>query len=111
MRYEVLLTEDAERGLEELYDFASEHDVPGKGEALLRRIEDVIESTAAFLERGSYPRELLALGIREYRQTFCKPYRVIYRIVRLRVFVLLIADSRRNMQTLPARRIAGRHGR
>ena len=107
MRCEVLLTVDAERDLDEFYDFVSEHDVPGIGEARLRRIEDVIESLAAFLEGGSYPRELLALGIREYRQTFCKPYRVIYRIVRLRVLVLLIADGRRNMQTLLARRLLG----
>ncbi len=107
MRYEVLLTEDAERDLEELYDYVSEHDAPGKAEALLHRVEQVMESLAALPERGSYPRELLALGIREYRQTFFKPYRIIYRVVRPRVYILLIADGRRNMQTLLARRLLG----
>ena len=29
--------------------------------------------------RGSYPKELLDLGIREYREVFFKPYRLIYR--------------------------------
>lgn len=82
MRYEVLLTEDAERDLEELYDYVSEHDAPGEAEALLQRIEQVIGSIAALPERGSYPRELLALRIRDYRQTFYKPYRIIYRVVR-----------------------------
>ena len=107
MRYEVLLTEDAEWDLGELFDYVSERDVPGKAEALLHRVEQVMESLAALPERGSYPRELLALGIREYRQTFFKPYRVIYRVVQPRVYILLIADGRRNMQTLLAQRLLG----
>lgn len=107
MRYEVLLIEDAERDLEELYDYVFEHDAPGRAEALLQRIEQVMESLATFPERGAYPKELLALGIREYRQTFFKPYRVIYRVVGARVFILLIVDGRRNMQALLARRLLG----
>jgi toxin ParE1/3/4 len=56
-------------------------------------------------ERGSYPKELLTLGIREYRQIFFKPYRVIYRIMGDRAYVLLIADGRRDMETLLQRRL------
>ena len=59
------------------------------------------------LFRSAHPRELLALGIREYRQTFFKPYRVIYRASGRRVYVYLIADGRRDMQTLLARRLFG----
>jgi len=59
------------------------------------------------LERGSHPKELLVLGIREYRQTFFKPYRLIYRIVGQRVHVYLIVDGRRDMQGLLARRLLG----
>jgi len=49
----------------------------------------------------------LALGIREYRQTFFKPCRVIYRIGGPRIYVYLIADGRRDMQTLLTRRLFG----
>lgn len=56
-------------------------------------------------ERGSRPKELLALGIREYRQVFFKPYRAIYRVIGRRVYVYLVADGRRDMQTLLARRL------
>ena len=49
----------------------------------------------------------MALGIKEYRQTFFKPYRVIYRIERRRVYVYLIIDGRRDMQSLLARRLLG----
>jgi toxin ParE1/3/4 len=57
--------------------------------------------------RGSYPRELLGLRIKEYRQVFFKPYRLIYRVVARDVVVFVIADGRRDMQSLLARRLLG----
>jgi toxin ParE1/3/4 len=107
MRYEGLLTKDAERDLEEIYDYIAEYDAPGKADHLLDSIEKVVESLSAFPERGSHPKELLALGIRESRQTFFKPCRVIYRVFGQRAYVYLIADGRRDMQTLLARRLFG----
>lgn len=74
---------------------------------MLDRIQKIIDTLATSPERGSYPKELLALGIREYRQTFFKPYRVIYRIIGQRVYVYLIADGRRDMQSLLERRLLG----
>ena len=104
MRFEVLLTEAADGDLEELYDFIAEHDAPSKADDVIDHIEKVLERLAAFPQRGSFPKELLALGIREYRETFFKPYRVIYRIIGQRVVVYIIADGRRNMQALLERR-------
>jgi len=107
MRFEVLLTEDASSDLEELYDYIAEHDTPAKADYVLDRIEKVMETLATFPDRGSCPKELLALGIREYRQTFFKPYRVIYRVVGKRGYVYLIVDGRRDMQALLQRRLLG----
>ncbi len=107
MRFDVLLTEHSERDLDELYGYIAEHDTPGNAAHVLDRIEKVMESLSTFPERGSRPKELLALGIREYRQTFFKPYRLIYRIVEQRVYVYLIVDGRRDMQALLARRLFG----
>jgi toxin ParE1/3/4 len=45
--------------------------------------------------------------MRDYRQTFFKPYRVIYRVEGQRVYAYLIADGRRDMQSLLARRLLG----
>ena len=107
MRYQVLLTEDAQRDLEELHDYISEFDTPANADYVLNRVLEVAASLAAFPERGAYPKELLALGIREYRQTFFKPYRVIYRVIGKRVYIYLIADGRRDMQSLLSRRLLG----
>lgn len=107
MRYEVLLTAGAERDLEEIYDYIAEFDSPDKVDYVLDRLHAVADSLAAFPQRGSHPRELQDLGIREYRQTLFKPYRVIYRVVGKQVFIYLIADGRRDMQSLLSRRLLG----
>jgi len=105
MRFSVFLTDDAARDLEELHDCLSLHDGPGKADHVIVRIEKAFNSLSEFPRRGVYPRELLALGIREYREIFFKPYRIIYRIIEDKVYVLLIADGRRDMQTLLQRRL------
>jgi toxin ParE1/3/4 len=107
MRVEVFLTGDANRDLEEIHKYVAEHDAPGKAEDLLDKIDAVIKTLSANPNRGSYAKELSALGIREYRQIFYKPYRVIYRVSGKRVYVYLIADGRRDFQTLLARRLLG----
>lgn len=68
---------------------------------------EVAEILAAFPERGAYPKELLALGICEYRQAHFKPYRLIYRVIGKQVFIYMIADGRRDMQALLSRRMLG----
>lgn len=106
-RCEVLLTEGAEKDLESIYDYIAEFDSTANANYVLDRLLEVAEGLATFPERGSYPKELLALGIRDYRQSFFKPYRVIYRVVEQRIYVYLIADGRRDMQSLLARRLLG----
>ena len=105
MSYEVLLTEDAEKDLEELYDYLLEHDLPEKAGHVLKMMEDTFSRLSTLPHRGVYPKELLALGIREYREVFYQPYRIVYRVIQETVYVLLIADGRRDLQTLLQRRL------
>ena len=71
----------------------------------MKQIEKAFTRLSEFPDRGTHPKELLALGIREYREVFFKPYRIIYRVMVKNVYVLLIADGRRDMQTLLQRRL------
>jgi len=107
MAFRVLLTGDAQRDLEDIYDYIAEHDSPAAANHVLERIEEAVQSLSRFPKQGNYPKELLALGIHEYRETFFKPYRIIYRVAGNAVFVYLICDGRRNMQTLLTRRLLG----
>ena len=101
----VMLTSDAARDLKELYDFIAQHDAPGKAEHVIGKIEEALTNLSESPERGAYPKELLALGNRDYREIFFKPYRIIYRVMSNAVYVLLIADGRRDMRTLLQRRL------
>ena len=104
-QYLVILTEDAQADLEELYDYVAAHDAPAKANALLDKLEHVLQSLAQLPERGAVTKELRDIGIREYREVYYKPYRVIYRVLDNTVAVYLVVDGRRNMQTLLTRRL------
>jgi toxin ParE1/3/4 len=105
--FEVLLTEGAEQDLESIYHYVAEFDSAASANHVLDRLMQVTESLSRFPARGSHPKELIALGIKEYRQATSKPYRVIYRVTGARVIVYLIVDARRDMQSLLARRLLG----
>lgn len=106
-KFEVLLAKGAEQDLEAIHDYISEFDCVANANYVLDELMDVVESLSKFPERGSYPKELVSLGIKEYRQTFFKPYRVIYRVTADQVIIYLIADGRSDMQSVLARRLLG----
>lgn len=106
-RYEVLLAQGAEQDLESIHDHIAEFDCLANAHRVLDQLMAVVDGLAHLPERGSYPKELVALGIKEYRQTAFKPYRVIYRVVGPRVVIYLIVDGRRDMQSVLARRLLG----
>ena len=106
-KFEVLLTQGAEQDLEAIHDYICEFDCVANANDALDALMDVVKSLSRFPERGSYPKELVGLGIKEYRQTFFKPYRVIYSVADTKVIIYLIADGRRDMQAVLARRLLG----
>ena len=106
-KYRVLLTHGAEQDMESIYDYIAEFDDPAKADHVLDQLMATAEKLAVMPERGSYPKELVGLGIKEYRQVFFKPYRLIYRVMNADVVVYVIADGRRDMQSLLTRRLLG----
>lgn len=107
-KFEVELTQGAEDDLEAIFDYLSEHRSRDDAVALLDAFAGKIEALEQFPLRGSVPKELDGFGIKEFRQLLLHPYRLIYRVAGNRVFVLLIADGRRDMQALLERRLLGR---
>ena len=106
-KFEVLLTQGAEQDIEAIYDYVCGFDCVASANYVLDALMDVVENLSRLQERGSYPKELVSLGIKEYRQTFFKPYRVIYRVADNKVIIYLIVDGRRDMQAVLARRLLG----
>jgi toxin ParE1/3/4 len=63
MSWMVLLTDDAARDLEDLYNYISMHDVPGKADHVLEKLEKAFGSLSENPHRGAYPKELLSIGV------------------------------------------------
>lgn len=107
MAYEVLLTLGAEHDLTEIHEYIREPDSPAAAEYVLVHLIETADRLAENPNRGAFPPELIGLGMREFRQVFFKPYRLIYRVMDRRVVVHLIADGRRDMPALLTRRLLG----
>jgi len=107
MKYKVSLTDDAVRDLEDIDDYISEYDSLENADYVLDKIEEAVLSLSVLPDRGTCPKELSTLGIKEYREVFFKPYRIIYRVVNKNIYVYVIADGRRDMQALLGRRLLG----
>ena len=67
----------------------------------------LLKILALLPDRGAHPPELLALGIRDFRQTGFRPYRVIYRVGGDQMVIHLIVDGRRDLPSLLGRRLLG----
>jgi toxin ParE1/3/4 len=101
----VHLTEEAEADLLDLFEYIARKDTTESAYHVLGALEDLILSLDLQPERGHYPPELVDHGIKDYREVFFKPYRVIYEVKAKRVFVLACFDGRRDMQLLLERRL------
>lgn len=104
-RRRVNLSASAERDLSLLVGYIAECDSLEKAEHVLAKLTDLIESLAEHAQRGVVVNELRAIGITQYQQLVWKPYRVVYEIEGDTVFVMVIADGRRDMQTLLQQRL------
>ena len=100
MRFEVVLSADAERDIDEIARYIAENDGLAHATGVLNGLEQACFGLAEFPDRGNIPKELVALGIREYREVHFKPYRIVYRVTRRRVVIYCVLDGRRDMQSL-----------
>jgi toxin ParE1/3/4 len=107
--FEVRITKGAESDLEALHSYIAVNRSGKEAEALLGGILDKIITLETFQLRGPVCPELDRLGISEFRQIYHGPYRLIYRVNDKIVYIMIIADSRRDMKALLERRLLG-HG-
>jgi len=105
MAFEILLSDEAERDIEDIYLYIAEHDGVPNADRVLTALYDTCTRLSAFPNKGNVPKELRALGIAEYREAHYKPYRIIYRVFGRRVVVYCVLDGRQDMQTLLQRRL------
>ena len=91
--------------MDDIFDFIALHDAFEKAEHVYHKLLEIIEGLSVLPSRGVHPPELAEQGITDYRETFFKPYRIVYRIERKSVFVVMVADGRRDMRKLLEQRL------
>ena len=105
MPYCIQFTNHAINDLEGIYDYIYLNDGPGKTDHVINKIESIINKLVEYPNRGVYPIELKEVGIKDFREVFFKPYRIIYKILKDTVYVMMITDGRRDIQSLLQRRL------
>ena len=103
--YQVKITHEAERDIEDIYNYITMNDSIDNAEYVLEKLEELILSLAEAPERGHYPEELSIQGIKDFKEVIFKPYRVIYEISASKVIIHLCVDGRRDMKSLLERRL------
>lgn len=105
MPFDVLLVEDAESDIEDIWRDVAAADGIEKADRLI----DALEEACGWLREAPYwgnvPKELQGLGMTEYRETHHKPYQIISRVFESRVIIFCVADGRRDVQSLLDRRL------
>lgn len=105
MKFAVLMTEDAQRDLDDIHASIASQDGLTRAAAVLDGLGATLSKLTKFPNRGEHPPELLALGIRQFRQVHYKPYRAICQVTGPEIHVLVVADGRRDMQAPLQRRL------
>ena len=95
--YRVRIVREAEEDLAELVKYIANQDSVDRADYVLKRLRDVYELLEQHPARGHFLSELLALGIKSYREVHFKPYRIIYEIIGRDVFIMLIMDAQRSV--------------
>jgi addiction module RelE/StbE family toxin len=103
-QYIVNITANAKNDLRNIISFISQNN-PQTALKILARIESKINTLDHFPNRGGYVPELLKRNIKEYRQLIESPWRIIYRVDENIASVLVIIDSRRNVQDVLIQRL------
>jgi plasmid stabilization system protein ParE len=103
--HRVVWTETARLDLEGIVGFIA---ADGTEQALrtLDRIEQRCQTLERLPDRGRIVPELSAVGALSYREVIERPWRIVYRVERQRVYVIAVLHIRRNLATLLLERLA-----
>ncbi len=101
--YKVVWANVAENDLKNIIAYIAE-DSPQKALNILNKIRQKVSQLYTLPESGRIVPELQDQGIVQYRELIISPWRLIYRIFELKVYVLSVIDSRQNVEDILLKR-------
>ncbi|MBW1745015.1 MAG: type II toxin-antitoxin system RelE/ParE family toxin [Deltaproteobacteria bacterium] len=102
--YEIIWAVVAENDLKEIIEYIAT-DSPANALKVLKRIKQKASSLYTLPERGRIVPELQDQGILLYRELIIPPWRIIYRISEIKVYVLSVLDARQNVEDMLLKRL------
>ena len=108
MTYRVVFTDAALQDLDEIADSISNLHSVRQALYVVHEIRKRVETLKVFPDRGAHLPELVELGAgstMDYRQLHWKPYRIVYFVSGRVVYIMLIADGRRDLPALLMKRL------
>jgi plasmid stabilization system protein ParE len=103
-KYHVVWSRIAENDLRRIIEYIAD-DGPPNALRTFKSIKQKASSLSTFPERGRIVPELRDQGILQYRELVISPWRILYRISEMNVFVLAVLDSRRNIEDVLLERL------
>ena len=101
----VVILEAAEADLRELRRYIIKNFSTLTWQETFSKLKEAIRNLAAFPYLGAIPPELEALHLVQYRQLLSGKNRIIYEVRGEAVYVLIVADMRRDMKSLLLQRL------
>ncbi len=99
IEYKVIWSHAAESDLNEIIKYIAEDSIHN-ALTIFYKIKDKCSGLYTFPNRGRIVPELQEHGILLYRELIIEPWKVIYRISDNSVYVLLVIDSRQNVEDI-----------
>jgi toxin ParE1/3/4 len=104
-KYEVVVDQDAEDDLFDIYAYVALNDSLERADHLFSALRSTCFKLKTLPLRGNIPAELFEIGVVEFREIYCKPYRIIYSTEASKVYVHCVLDGRRDIQTILQERL------
>lgn len=104
MKYNVFLTDSAVGDIVEIWKYVAVNDSTTAADTLKNSLEKTIRQLTLFPGRGHIPPELEQLGIGDYKEVHCGPYRIVFTMRETKVYVIAVFDGRRALQEILAQR-------
>lgn len=101
--YEIIWARVAENDLKEIIEYIA-FDSSANALRIFKKIKNKASSLYTMPERCCRVSELKDQGVMQYRELIIPPWRIMFRISEMKVYVLSVLDSRRNIEDLLLKR-------
>jgi toxin ParE1/3/4 len=105
LSHQVHLAPQAILDIEEIHGYILVKEGLGPASKVLDGLQKSVLGLSRTPQRGHFPPELEGLGLTDIREIHFKPYRIVYQVRERLVHALVVADGRRDFQSLLSLRL------